>query len=379
MEQDSTLLDFGINLLEGEIDDVIFRTNEFLTTDTFIGSQGPFWWLVQMSMALSVIFSLIYYSGMGYRMILKHEPLDVMKLFRPFAISLVLTFWYPPTKTGMAGGNVNDCILDYLAFVPNAIGSYTHDLYEAEAVQVEGRAADVQRLMFQLRQDASDPMSSILLAFKAVGNLAQESSVQNMGDADALLQEEQMISKAQITTLISGIVQLLDQIIMFAALVIFRIGWWSTIYAQQILLGLLTIFGPIQWAFSLLHKFENAWMKWIMRYLTVHLYGAMLYFVGFYVLLLFDIVLNIQYNDLAAVVADNEATMSYLKNSFLSTGYLMAASCVAVKCLSMVPDLAAWILPEGEAVMSVRAFSEGVTNSLKSSMHSMGSTATRMF
>lgn len=379
MEQDSTLLDFGINLLEGEIDDVIFRTNEFLTTDTFIGSQGPFWWLVQMSMALSVIFTLIYYSGMGYRMILKHEPLDVMKLFRPFAISLVLTFWYPPTKTGMAGGNVNDCILDYLAFVPNAIGSYTHDLYQAEAVQVEGRAADVQRLMFQLRQDASDPMSSILLAFKAVGNLAQESSVQNMGDADALLQEEQMISKAQITTLISGIIQLLDQIIMFAALVIFRIGWWSTIYAQQILLGLLTIFGPIQWAFSLLHKFENAWMKWIMRYLTVHLYGAMLYFVGFYVLLLFDIVLNIQYNDLAAVVADNEATMSYLKNSFLSTGYLMAASCVAVKCLSMVPDLAAWILPEGEAVMSVRAFSEGVTNSLKSSMHSMGSTAARAF
>ncbi|MBR3028509.1 MAG: hypothetical protein IKH58_10285 [Bacteroidales bacterium] len=379
MEQDSTLLDFGINLLEEEIDDVIFRTNEFLTTDTFIGDQGPFWWLVQMSMALSVIFTLIYYSGMGYRMILKHEPLDVMKLFRPFAISLVLTFWYPPTKTGMAGGNVNDCILDYLAFIPNAIGSYTHDLYEAEAVQVEGRAADVQRLMFQLREDASDPMSSILLAFKAVGNLAQESSVQNMGDADALLQEEQMISKAQITTLISGIIQLLDQIIMFAALVIFRIGWWSTIYAQQILLGLLTIFGPIQWAFSLLHKFENAWMKWIMRYLTVHLYGAMLYFVGFYVLLLFDIVLNIQYNDLAAVVADNEATMSYLKNSFLSTGYLMAASCVAVKCLSMVPDLAAWILPEGEAVMSVRAFSEGVTNSLKSSMHSMGSTATRMF
>ena len=372
MEQDSTLLDFGINLLEEEIDDVIFRTNEFLTTDTFIGSQGPFWWIVQMSMALSVIFTLIFYSSMGYKMILKHEPLDVMKLFRPFAISLVLTFWYPTTMTGMAGGRVNDCILDYLAYVPNAIGSYTHDLYEAEAVQVEGRAADVQRLMYQLRQDASDPMSGILLAFKAVGNLAQESSVQNMGDADALLQEEQMISKAQITTLISGIIQLLDQIIMFAALVIFRIGWWSTIYAQQILLGLLTIFGPIQWAFSLLHKFETAWMKWIMRYLTVHLYGAMLYFVGFYVLLLFDIVLNIQYNDLAAVVADNEATMSYLKNSFLSTGYLMAASCVAVKCLSLVPDLAAWILPEGEAVMSVRAFSEGVTNSLKSSMASMG-------
>ena len=281
MEQDSTLLDFGINLLEEEIDDVIFRTNEFLTTDTFIGDQGPFWWIVQMSMALSGIFTLIYYSGMGYRMILKHEPLDVMKLFRPFAISLVLTFWYPPTKTGMAGGGVNDCILDYLAYVPNAIGSYTHDLYQAEAVQVEGRMKDVQMLMFQLRDDASDPISNILLAYKTVGNLAQESSVQDMADADALLQQEQMISKAQLTTLFSGIVQALDQIIMLIALITFRIGWWATIYAQQILLGMLTIFGPIQWAFSLLPKWEGAWAKWIIRYITVHFYGAMLYFVIF--------------------------------------------------------------------------------------------------
>ena len=76
MEGDSTIVDFGINLLEEEIDDVIFRTNEFLTTDTFIGDQGPFWWIVQMSMALSVIFTLIYFSGMGYRMILKLVPAD---------------------------------------------------------------------------------------------------------------------------------------------------------------------------------------------------------------------------------------------------------------------------------------------------------------
>ena len=45
MSNDSTAVDFGINLLEEEIDDVIFRTNEFLTDATFTGGQGPFWWL----------------------------------------------------------------------------------------------------------------------------------------------------------------------------------------------------------------------------------------------------------------------------------------------------------------------------------------------
>jgi uncharacterized membrane protein (UPF0182 family) len=47
MADGNILTDFGINLLEEEIDDVIFQTNEFLTDATFTGSQGPFWWLVQ--------------------------------------------------------------------------------------------------------------------------------------------------------------------------------------------------------------------------------------------------------------------------------------------------------------------------------------------
>ena len=365
MEQDSTLVDFGINLLEEEIDDVIFCTNEFLTDPTFIGSQGPFWWILEMSMALAGLFSIIFLSGMAYRMMVKREPIDVLKLFRPLAISLVLAFWYPPSMTGIAGGAANDCILDVLAVIPNAIGSYTHDLYNAEAAQVGDRMKDVQRLMYQLDENAADPISTIQAAYNAMGQLAKESSVQQAVEADAVLEQEQLITKAQRTTLIAGIMMLIDKIIMFIALITFRIGWWGTIYCQQILLGMLTIFGPIQWAFSLLPKFENAWSKWIIRYLTVHLYGAMLYFVGFYVLLLFDIVLNIQYNDLAAIVADSETTTAYLKNTFFSAGYLMAASVVAVKCLSLVPELAAWIIPEGESTFAARGFGEGVAGSTK--------------
>ena len=41
MADGNILTDFGINLLEEEIDDVIFQTNEFLTDATFTGSQGP--------------------------------------------------------------------------------------------------------------------------------------------------------------------------------------------------------------------------------------------------------------------------------------------------------------------------------------------------
>ena len=46
MADSNILSDFGIKILEEEIDDVIFQTNEFLCDATFTGSQGPFWWLL---------------------------------------------------------------------------------------------------------------------------------------------------------------------------------------------------------------------------------------------------------------------------------------------------------------------------------------------
>ena len=212
----------------------------------------------------------------------KREPLDVMKLFKPLAISIILCWWYPPADTGIGGGRSSWCALDFLSYIPNAIGSYTHDLYEAEAAQVEDRMADVQQLMYQLGDEASDPMSTIKAASNAVSTLLTQSSVQDVTDADAAAQDEKNIVKAEMTSTSAGLVMMIDKIIMLIALITFRIGWWGTIYCQQILLGMLTIFGPIQWAFSLLPKWEGAWAKWTIRYLAVHFYGAMLYFVGYF-------------------------------------------------------------------------------------------------
>lgn len=59
---DNILSDFGINILEEEIDDVIFQTNEFLTDATFTGSQGPFWWLalpILQNTVLTVVNQLL--------------------------------------------------------------------------------------------------------------------------------------------------------------------------------------------------------------------------------------------------------------------------------------------------------------------------------
>ena len=178
-------------------------------------------------------------------------------------------------------------------------------------------------------------------------------------------------TRAKKTSVFAGLIIGLDKIVMFFSLVLYRVGWWATIFCQQILLGMLTIFGPIQWAFSVLPKWEGAWAKWIIRYLTVHFYGAMLYFVGFYVLLLFDIVISIQVENLTAITSDVHTMGGYIQNAFMSCGYLLAASVVALRCLNLVPDLAAWMIPEGDTAFSTRNFGEGVASSVKSSAMSV--------
>lgn len=358
----------GVDLFEEDIDNVVFQTNEFLCNPDFIGTQGPFWWILQMSMALGALFSIIVGASMAYKMMVKGEPVDVFKILKVMGIALIMIFWYPPSMTGMGSGNGS--ILDALAYIPNCIGSYTHDLYEAEAVQVSEKYNELMPLL-QKRDTMYQKAAEVESASEGLQNDASIDALTRYTSGSDAVEGIKAAARAKKSSVFAGLIIGFDKIVMFLALVLYRVGWWATIFCQQILLGMLTIFGPIQWAFSVLPKWEGAWAKWLIRYLTVHFYGAMLYFVGFYVLLLFDIVISVQVENLTAITSSTGTINGYIQNAFLTCGYLLAASVVALRCLNLVPDLAAWMIPEGDTAFSTRNFGEGVASSVKSSAMSV--------
>ena len=358
----------GVDLFEEDIDNVVFQTNEFLCNPDFIGTQGPFWWILQMSMALGALFSIIVGASMAYKMMVKGEPVDVFKILKVMGIALIMIFWYPPSMTGMGSGNGS--ILDALAYIPNCIGSYTHDLYEAEAVQVSEKYNELMPLL-QKRDTMYQKAAEVEAASEGLQNDASIDALTKYTSGSDAVEGIKAAARAKKSSVFAGLIIGFDKIVMFLALVLYRVGWWATIFCQQILLGMLTIFGPIQWAFSVLPKWEGAWAKWLIRYLTVHFYGAMLYFVGFYVLLLFDIVISVQVENLTAITSSTGTINGYIQNAFMTCGYLLAASVVALRCLNLVPDLAAWMVPEGDTAFSTRNFGEGVASSVKSSAMSV--------
>lgn len=371
-----TTVDFGINLFENEIDEVIFQTNSFLSNATYVGVSGPFWWIMEICMALASCFSLYIAGSLAYKMMVRHEPLDVAKLIKPLVIAMVMAWWYPPSATGK--GNSDGCILDLLAYVPNAIGSYTKVLYEAEADVIQGEMDEALTNLAVRDSLATEQAAKAKAYQQGVEKGAEETAAQGAADVQATTEAQVEADKNEIQITSAKAAIDLDKIIMFLGIVMFRFGWWATIYIQQIMLGMLTIFGPLQWAFSLLPKWEGAWAKWITRYLTVHFYGAMLYFVGFYVLLLFDIALMLQ-NDVLTVGTQDVATFNavFVGKVLFSAGCFLVAALVACKCLSIVPDLASWMIPEGEVAMSVRNFGEGVSQQVESSASGMGRSLVR--
>lgn len=71
MADSNILSDFGIKILEQEIDDVIFQTNEFLCDATFTGSQGPFWWLLVVSENLPLFGYPNAYHPITYKILFR--------------------------------------------------------------------------------------------------------------------------------------------------------------------------------------------------------------------------------------------------------------------------------------------------------------------
>ncbi|WP_315361804.1 hypothetical protein [Prevotella histicola] len=360
----------GVNLFEDEIDDVVFATNSFLTDPSFSGPQGPFWWILQMSMALGALFAIIMGANMAYKMMVRGEAIDPLRILRVLAVAAILSMWYPNPGMSPFG---NFSILDTLAFIPNQIGGYTKALYDSEAQQVKETMVKVLPLVSKRDSMAIDASTLSGVASSVFNNTNKENLLNSTQGSEVTTTEHKNVTKMDKKATFAGTIVALDKVIMFLSILLYRIGWWSTIYCQQILLGMLTIFGPIQWAFSLLPKWEGAWAKWITRYLTVHFYGAMLFFVGFYVLLLFDIVLSIQYEQLMALTTGVNGISAYVNESILTSGYLLVASCVALKCLNLVPDLAAWMIPEGDTAFSTRNFGEGVA----AEMHSVSQSISR--
>lgn len=191
------------------------------------------WWLLvdpPNVYGMAALFSIIVAASMAYKMMVKNEPLDVMKLFKPLVVSIILCWWYPPADTGMTNSGSSWCVLDFLSYIPNCIGSYTHDLYEAEATQISDKFEEVQQLVYVRDSMYTDLQAQADVAHKGTSDPNLIEATMEQTGVDEVTNMEKDASKLWFTSLTAGAVVGIDKIVMLIALIVFRIGWWATRY-----------------------------------------------------------------------------------------------------------------------------------------------------
>lgn len=155
-----------------------------------------------------------------------------MKLFKPLAVAVIMSWWYPPADTGITNSGSSWCVLDFLSYIPNAIGSYTHDLYQAEALQITDKFEEVQQLIYVRDTMYTSLQAQADIARSGTMDPALVESTMEQTGVDEVTEMEKDASRLWFTSLVSGATVCLDKIVMVIALIVYRIGWWATIVAM---------------------------------------------------------------------------------------------------------------------------------------------------
>lgn len=102
-------------------------------------------------------------------------------------------------------------LLDFLSYIPNCVGSYTHDLYEAEASQISDKFEEVQELIY-----VRDTMYTALQAQADVAHTGTsdpnliEATMEQTG-VDEVTNMEKDAAKLWFTSLTSGVIVGIDK------------------------------------------------------------------------------------------------------------------------------------------------------------------------
>ena len=93
------------------------------------------------------------------------------------------------------------CFLDFLSYIPNCIGSYTHDLYEAESIIIEDKFEEIQELIYTRDTMYTDLQAKADVARTGTSDPNLIESTMEQAGVDEVTNMEENASKLWFTSL----------------------------------------------------------------------------------------------------------------------------------------------------------------------------------
>lgn len=333
----SILLDVPNKFWDENLMTMISGVKAMLGTSEFVG----------IAKEIAAILSLMYLSVKAYGMIIGEGRLDIMPLFRPFFITLVIVNF--GTYASIVGG----------------VGSAAE---ETEKVIFQSNAETMDDLMF-----SKDSLNTAFWTrvLDSASNIRNQMTSEANAFTDNIVDQSDAgwlaagVSKSMlhVTNSIGSYVTLYEQLawaklsmwlqglIEMIVLSIFKGIAYCLFFIQMILMHILLILGPVSFAFSIIGAFRDSWIQWTARYLAVSFYATIGMIVMNMSILIISYGMKQEISRMQQILdksigPDFYRTVMQVDN-FL--GYLLIALLVAIGGIVSVPIVTSWILSGGES------------------------------
>lgn len=298
---------------------------------------GAFGSMVNMARWLGVSLALCVGSYECWMMMLGRRGMDVMKIAR--IIGLAFCIQISPTicnalswpcqkmelETKKLANDANEQVAILERDVATKQQEYVDSLRSQQAKQEEQKAA----------QDAATEDGLLDKIQHSVENLG--TSIKNYAQQAAVLIETKISEWA-------------NDIIRFIGEIIFQMTYYGMLVGQRVFLSVLKLFCPVMFALSIVPPWRNAWSQWISKYLSISLWGFLVYLIVYYVDFIIMYYLRqdlLAYNSLLHNAANWNNIGALGMQAIGTTCMYVVGMLAGAKILSMVPEVCSWLIPGG--------------------------------
>ncbi|SDM54374.1 hypothetical protein SAMN05421823_11572 [Catalinimonas alkaloidigena] len=275
--------------------------------------------------AVCAVFMLLYFAIKAYGMMSGDRKLEIMPLLRPFALSLVVIFWSD--------------FITLINVLPGVVTAKSSTLFDQQVALVD--AVMVQR--YQLLQQVGTELIERSAEIEELQAGKQESeTVAVLGiDLSPLMDTMKGYYIIVMSKIKFWAVNLIENLMV----ALFQAAVYGVFFLQVVFSGILISLGPFAFAFSILPAFQDAYVQWIARYLSVSFYAALAYLVLSLAFIILQYAL-LQEVDVLTYITEqgNEAAFLAYVTATDTTSYFTVALLMGGLSMLAIPIISTWII-----------------------------------
>ena len=225
---------------------------------------------VSIAKTLGLLLALCMGSYECWMMMLGRRGMDVMKLLRIAALSICITTSSYICSALKAPGKGLETTAMMMAQAKNR-----------EVAALELKVAEKQAGYLKRLREVQDSIETAKQV-QAIGEDAHwwDKLIYNMENLGSTINNYAQRAAVAAETKVS---EWINDVIRFIGELIFQMSYYGMLVAQRIFLTIMATFAPIMFALSIVPPWSNAWSQWISKYLSLSLWGFVVYMCLYYI------------------------------------------------------------------------------------------------